>query len=168
MTGQMAYGWKPGPPIDIPAAVAAAEIERIRQKYGGYFTIRDGVEESKDEDAVFHHKLEWDDVIGGASNRENQLRHIVGRVVVFNTGPEVPNEPVRAYVSVKTPGEGPRFTTFAYAMSVPNLRQQVLANALQDMRAFMQKYANYAELAGVVSAMEAARETVEKTIKPAE
>ena len=155
MTAQMVYAYKQARGIPVPADVAGAELSRIRTEQGRFFTPAAVVHASRPEDAPLHPVFEWDDRKAAAAHREEQAKSLIRNVVVVN--PDKPEQaPFRAFVSVQLEDEGHRYTTVAHAMSVPDLREQVLAQAQVDMRSFERKYQRFMDLSEVARAFERA------------
>lgn len=155
-----AYAWKTNFRSSIAPQVAGNEISRIRAKYGGFFTPAQFVAEETRADAPLHVMLEWDDTKCGVKYREVQARSIIDHIVVVEQ--EKPrDEWVRAFVSVRTE-EGPRFSSSAYVFSVPDLRDDILAQARRDMDIFERKYGQYLALSDTIAAFDAALDRAKK------
>lgn len=151
----MVYAYKQARGIPVPAGVAGSELSRIRAEQGRFFAPAAVVHASRPEDAPLHPVFEWDDRKAAAAHREEQAKYLIRNVLVVN--PEKPEQqPMRAFVSVELEGEGHRYTTVAHAMSVPDLREQVLAQAQADMQAFARKYQRFMDLSEVARAFERA------------
>ena len=136
----------------ITADEAAAELERIRQKYG----VLDPslvVEESRHEENVLHKIFCWDDERAAELYRKQQARNLIRniRVIVTNKNVDIA---VRAFVNVR-PMAG------AYRSYMPT--QEVIENdeaykdlleqARGDMEDFITKYAQIEELNPVKAEM---------------
>ena len=161
MANQMAYAWKPNSRLSIPAGIAGAEIERIRQERAGFFTPASLVEASRPADAPLHPAFEWNDRKAASAYREVQASHMIRSIVVLNSGdPE--GEPLRAFVSVKREDDGHCYTSMVYAMKHPDMREYVLSEALREMHQFERKYANLVEFASVIREIRRTRTKVEK------
>src|SRR6476469_473548 len=156
------YSWKPGTQVPVSAAVAGQEINRIRTAHGGFFKPEDVVKESRSPDAPLHPAFEWDDTIAAEAYRVEQAGYIIrGLVVRPMNDPDAP--PIRPIVSiVKEDDDGGKpthyYTSTVFALSEPELRQQVLANALRDMQIFETKYSNLIEMSEVIKVMGRVRE----------
>lgn len=136
----------------ITADEAAAELERIRKKYGALDPAM-VVEESRHEENVLHNIFCWDDEKAAALYRTKQAQKLIQdiRVVVVNENVEVA---VRAYVNVR-PAAG------CYRQYIPT--QEVIKNeeaykdlleqARADMENFVTKYAQIEELNQVKASM---------------
>lgn len=158
-----AYAWKHNSRHKIQAQVAGEEISRIRDDRGLFFTPSDIVEEASPDDAILHPEFEWDDEKAAHEYRKDQARHLIDHVVVVKVDTE-PQDFVRAFVSIRTE-EGPRYTETAYAFSVPDLREDVLSQAMADMRTFERRYHQYLDLAKVMDMARLAISKARKRIK---
>jgi hypothetical protein len=165
LSKKMAYNfsWKPGTQVPVSAPVAAKELERIRIDRGGFYQPQDIVDESRPDEAPLHPVFEWDDSIAAEAYRVDQARYIIrGIVVQTMNGPDEPH--IRPIVSiVKDDDEGRRahfYTATFSALEEPDLREQILANALRDAQAFCNKYSNLEELSHVFYAVEQFKEAM--------
>jgi hypothetical protein len=154
---QMVYGYKDKARFPVSPQVAGEEITRIRAEHAGFFTPGALVVASMPSDAPLHSVFEWDDSAAAVAYRNDQAKALIRSVVVVNSN-DPATEPVRAFVSVIPPDQDrPSYTTIAAAMSDADLREQVLGQALADIRAFERKYSRFLDLSGVVAAFESAR-----------
>ena len=131
---------------------------RIKDACGEFFTPAAVVDASRAKTAPLHVAFEWNNKVAGAAWRENQaaylIRHIVAVVEEVNNTDDAP---IRAFVSVVPErGEKPCYTSTDHAFSTPDLREQVLARALSDMKAFERRYAAYIDLSEVSAAFRVA------------
>jgi len=128
------------------------ELELIRRKHKGILNPKDVVEFARNSDTALHQEFEWNDKIAGDAYRILQAREVIRTRVTVLT-PDT--KPVRAYVSLpndrKSNGGYRRIND---VLEKPAWREQLLKNAMADMRAFQTKYAVLKELANVFSAMQ--------------
>ena len=128
------------------------ELETIRRKHKGVLNPRDVVEFARNSDTALHQEFEWNDKIAGDAYRILQAREVIRTRVTVLT-PDT--KPVRAYVSLpndRKPNGG--YRRINDVLEKPAWREQLLKNAMADMRAFQTKYAVLKELASVFSAMQ--------------
>ena len=136
----------------ITADEAAAELERIRQKYG---TLDPSlvVEESRHEENVLHKIFCWDDERAAELYRRQQARDLIRniRVIVTNKNVEVA---VRAFVNVR-PAEGTYRSYMPTQEVIKNdeAYKDLLEQARNDMEDFITKYAQIEELNPVKAEM---------------
>jgi hypothetical protein len=147
------FTWKPGTQVPVSASVAGKELDRIRTSRGGYFKPEDVVDESRPANAPLHNVFEWNDTVAAEAYRVDQARYIIRGIVVRPMNdPDAP--PIRPIVSIvkEDDNEKPQhyYTGMAYALSEPDLRKQVLANALRDAQIFKDKWSQLTELSGVI------------------
>lgn len=112
--------------------------------------------------SALHNHLEWNDEAAGHEYRLNQCRRLMSLYVVV-----LPNvsEPVRAYVSLsrdRVKGGG-GYRRIEVVMKNPDMRAELLEQALYDLDRMKVKYATLVELAGVW----AARDKIKKRRKKA-
>lgn len=143
----MVYEWKSRADVPVPAQIVGERLEQVRVQNNGRLTPRAIVEDARPDSSPLHAAFEWNDAEAAECWREEQARYLVRQLVV--TMPErQTSEPVRAFVSVER-GPGPYYTSTAAAMSDEDLREQVLGNALYELRAWRRKYSGLVELAAL-------------------
>ena len=145
----MIYQWRVNGLVPVPANVAGAEFERIAEEKGR-LDPEDVVEASKSEDAPLHCCFEWDDAEAAREYRLVQAKDLIRLIVTIPEKKDDDNpEPVRAFISTRQYGYQPLTTV----LSVPDLREEMLRNAMRDMEAFTAKYKNYSELEPIIGAI---------------
>jgi len=128
------------------------ELETIRRKHKGILNPKDVVQFARNSDTALHQEFEWNDKIAGDAYRILQARELIRTRVTVLT-PD--SKPVRAYVSLpndRKPNGG--YRRINDVLEKPAWREQMLQNAMADMRAFQVKYAVLKELANVFAAMQ--------------
>ncbi|GAC1339750.1 MAG: hypothetical protein NVSMB20_16000 [Bradyrhizobium sp.] len=152
----------------VPAPVAAAEIQRVSSAAGGEFTPGLLVVASRPARAPLHGVFEWDDARAAEAYRVEQAKALIRNIVVVSEQEEIGTS-VRAFVSVVSRSvDHAVYVPVDVAMSEPDYRAQVLANALRDMEAFSAKYRHLCELDEAFSGMAKARRRIKKALQPAE
>lgn len=145
------YEWKV-PIFQVPAQVAGEHIEELEERFG-VITPKILLDDSRPEDAVLHSCYEWDDSKAAEKYRLYQSKKIMGNLVVAQIK-EVPDkEPpkfVRAYVSVEERNESAQYVSVTKALSEEYTRQQVLKNAMAELRMFERKYRGYLDVSGIL------------------
>lgn len=129
-------------------------LKEIADANDGELRAIDVVNAAAVPESPLHSQFEWDDTKASHAFRLQQARQLI-RVQVQYIGPVNDPQLSRVYVSltpdrVKLHGG---YRVLTDVMSVEGMRQQVLADALEDMRRFSAKYAHLTELAGVIDAM---------------
>jgi hypothetical protein len=155
----MVYRWRDGYRASVNAQVAGERLAEIREENGGHLTPADVVEDARPEDAPLHPEFTWDDEVAAENWRQDEARRLIRSVeVVVET--HAPGEQPKAtigYVHVDLPDDGPVYVTSARAMSEPELREQVLADAISAFEALRRRYEHLAELADVFAAIDRTR-----------
>lgn len=143
------YGWK-DKRIGGDPTIVARHLHGLERKYG----ILDAavvVEDARDAESPLHRYFQWDNNVAAEEYRLEQARRLL-RAVVMDS-PARPNETIRAFLMVETDSAGGYVNTVR-AMSDVVLREQVLARARTELKAFKTKYAHLRELAAVIAAIE--------------
>lgn len=141
-----AYQWKAGSRIKASAQKVGEVCERLERK--GELTPRALVDASRRKGSALHDLFEWDDKVAAEKYRETQAAYIIRSIEVVTVGT---SEPVRAFVSVSTEGQARTYVNVECALSVESTRDEVLARALEELKAFERKYSNLEELANVLA-----------------
>ena len=146
------YGYK------VPASTVGAEFEKIEKQYGSV-TSELVLQSATPEDSPLHEIFEWDDSKAAHSYRLQQAT-----VLICNLSCEVETEnelkPIvaRAYIDVSGNTKG-SFVNVKAAFQNQDSRELVLQRALNELKAFQEKYKNLLELADLFSVID---ELVEK------
>ena len=150
--------WKAGTQIPVKAEVACAAIVDLQKRLGkDSVTARELLDASRDENAPLHNCFEWDDSVAAEKYRLTQARHIISSVEIIIRRESDQPIVTRAFLNVKPPlpkVEG-CFVSSDVVMTTPAYLNQVLKNALSELRAFQKKYQAYQELTGVFKAIDA-------------
>lgn len=144
------YKWKSGSRVSADAQKVGEVCERLERK--GNLTPKALVDASRRKNAALHDLFEWDNEIAAEKYRETQASYLIRSIEIVATGT---SEPVRAFVSVTANVETTERTyiNVERALSTNGTREEVLAIALAELRAFERKYANLEELASVLAAI---------------
>ena len=130
------------------------EIIRLEDKNGGLLRPGDLVEAARPVSSPLHPEFEWDDSEAAEKYRLEQARKLLRvRLVIIETA-DGPKQ-TRAYVSL-TP-ERTNHGGYRPIVSVLNdsvMRNQLISDALDDLRRFKIKYAALNELAEIFSAID--------------
>lgn len=149
----MVYKWREGSRWKISAAVVGERIEMLRNEHGGTLDADHIVQDARDPESPLHGMFEWNDTEAARQFRLSQARTIICNIMV------VPEEnpavgPQRAFVNVVE--ERRTFTSMERAMSMPELRRQVVKAAMNEAKAWRRRYAAYKELARIFEAIDEA------------
>lgn len=146
----MVYAWKWGAPV--PAQAAGERLEALEREHG-QITPKLVLDDARDEGALLHPCFEWDDETAAELYRERQAGFLIRNLTVRVEREDKPPLPVRAFVSVETE-ESRAFVGTIRALSEAETRAQVLQEALQSLQVFRTKYEAFAELSGVIAAID--------------
>lgn len=141
-----AYEWKISGLYKVDAQTAGEEFDRIYSKHGA-LNPSDVVEESRPKTAPLHDCFEWNDRAAADKYREIQARHMIQAITV--TSDEMPQEPVRAFVSVEK-----TYRPISVVLESKDMTDELLNAALRELRTFELKYRNLQQLAPVFEAIE--------------
>lgn len=139
------YKWKPYAHVKIDAQAAGEVLEAARIRNNGQLTPRAVVEEAKPDDSPLHDHFEWRDDVAAQKYREDQAAYLI-RMIAMEV--EEAKEPVRAFVNVRM-GDSQAYTSTVVAMADPDLRAQVLAQAMRELVSWRQRYSELEQLAEV-------------------
>lgn len=150
--------FKQGARQPVKAETAFNELERIRGAHDGALLPATIVEESRPEDAPLHKVFEWDDDIAAQKYREDQARTLVRSIEVVRK--EAPSIQSRAYeISAVRLGSGEEGDTARVYRAVediladPLAKEQLMADAMRDAKAFQKRYGALHELEEVFDAI---------------
>jgi len=138
----------------VSAQVAGDTLTKIKKKNKGALTPEKVVEESRNKDAPLHDCFIWNNTEAANLYREERARHLIRSVqVVIEDYDEGESVPVRAFVHVEG-DDSPRYVSTKDALSDPELRQEVLERAMNDLRSWRERYKELNELADIFMAMD--------------
>ena len=144
----MVYKWREGYRASVKAQVAGERLDAIREENGGHLTPADVVEDARPEDSPLHPEFTWDNEEAAEKWREDEARRLIRSVcVVVEDAQTGDARPTQGYVHVDLPDASPVYVTTARAMSEPEMREQVLADAINAFEALRRRYEHLAELA---------------------
>lgn len=161
------YEWNHGANYRVPADVAAAIFEGIRER-DGTLTPEAIVAVSQAPDAPLHNEFEWDDQAAATAYRRDQAKGMIRHMVVVHRHPETSAEiPTRLYVSLNQL-TGARQAAGHYAvvhdvLADEGQRQALLEQARHDLERWRERYKHLRELAGAREAVEQALEALAAT-----
>ena len=141
------YKWKSGARLVGDPQMVGEQLARIEKR--GALTPKAVVDASRRSNAPLHDYFEWRDDVAADKYREVQAKEIIRSVELVIEG----SEPTRAFVSVTLEGGERSYVNVEAALSVQQTRDEVLATALSELRAFERKYSTLAELAEVIEAI---------------
>jgi hypothetical protein len=132
------------------------ELERITKANGGVLKAEDVVDTARSKKSPLHEYFDWEDGEAAQKWRLHQARQLI-RVTVRVITPAKP--PVRVFVSLRADreddGGGYRFLTAV--LSDSERRNQLLTDALAELKTFEVKYRELVELADVFVSIQKTR-----------
>ena len=133
------------------------ELEYISDQNNGVLRPIDVIEYAKDENTALHNCFEWDDSKAAHEHRLWQARQVIRVHVTVLPGS---NDPVRAYVSLKTDryASGGGYRTISAVLQDKNMRDQMLREALEEFSVYEDKYNRLSELKPIFNAAKKVRQ----------
>lgn len=134
-------------------ATVADELLIISKEHGGILRPVDVVEYAKNPDTALHSKFTWDDTVAAHEYRLWQARQVI-RVSVHYLKAAKRN--TKVFVSLKTDRHqaGGGYRTTVNVMKSPELRDQLLNEALEELERIKDKYQHLSELASVFAELD--------------
>lgn len=167
----MRYAWKKGSRIKGDADEVGRELQRI-EGGAGHLTPLTVLSHATQGASLLHPYFEWDDSKAGPLYREEQARHLL-RSIVIRIEREPEQEPlvVRAFHPVTTSSDSDDEEERSYVNTVriwsePDLRAQVLSRAVAEIQALEKRYAEYAELTPLWTALREIESTLVASKEP--
>lgn len=163
------YSWKPGYSYKVSASTVGNALKKIEEEEGTV-SAKGFLEYSRSEDSETHSMFEWRDDVAAEKYRLSQAGQIINQLaieIVYTDDPTPKNVNVKledeskkqivsAYVNVvpKSTKASASFVNTLSALESEEFKEQVLANALSELRAFRHKYGTLKEVASIVSEIE--------------
>ncbi len=150
------------------SSAIAAELHAIAEANNGKLRPVDVVEAARPKNSVLHSRFEWDDSEAAERYRLWQARQLIS-VTVEYFGAVDNQKSSRVFVSL----ESDRKTDDGYrninvVMKDPSMREELLSNALDEMRRFQQRYKDLTELTKVFLAMNSVATKSKKKLRQRE
>jgi hypothetical protein len=133
-------------------AAVYAELEQVSAANGGLLVPRKVVDFAADRKTALHDCFEWNNHKAGDEYRLWQARELI---TVFVTVVGKDEQPVQAFVSLRTDRAKTDggYRSIVDVMTDKEMRQQLLADALDDAERWQAKYASLTELVPVFQAL---------------
>lgn len=145
------YSWRSGTRIKAEAQIVGETLQRLSTENGDSLTARVVVDAARPFDSPLHGCFEWDDLRAAELFRETQARHVISSIRVLDN--ERGSQTVtRVFVNVvENVGDDlqRRYVPLARVATDADLYRQVLNRAANDLRAFEDRYAQFATIATV-------------------
>lgn len=145
------YEYKMPGLIKAPAEVAGEICQRLSESEAG-LTPATLLDASRDADSPLHNEFEWRDNVAAEKYRLQQAQKIILNLRIKVERQDGTVESERGFVI--TPGGKSAYVTLSAALSNEKWRQNLLAQAKEEMMIFMSKYRRLEELAEVNTAIQ--------------
>jgi len=152
----MVYEWKK-PLYKVKPQDVGQYLDSISQRDGG---IKPSVivEEASELEALLHTCFEWDNTEAAQKYREDQARAIVRNLVVVHFSEDRQDDPprTRAFVHVSTQEDGgrnPRYLGIKSVLDNTQMREDLIEQAMRELKSFQAKYEGILELAELMDAI---------------
>lgn len=117
-------------------------------------TPEDVVDDAKKKNAPYHDYFEWDDSVAGHEYRLNQARVMLRSIeveVVLESGDI---QKTRAFHCIVVNGDEKEYVSQSQVFSNAEWSAQIVEKAMNEARAWCQRYRQYSALAGVCNTLE--------------
>lgn len=139
------YEWKQGSRIKADVNVVGKVCEELEKE--GRLNAQELVNVSRDTNAPLHDLFEWDDKVAAEKYRYVQAQEIIRSIVVRQVDKPITT---RAFSSISSK----QYVSTAKALSKKDTRRILLRNAMNELKAFKNKYQNLKELDVVINAID--------------
>ena len=126
------------------------ELRKIADGNNGILMPEAVIHAARPKDSPLHSQFEWNNSKAAHAHRLWQARHLI-RVCVEML-PKV-NVPTEVFVSLRSDRENGGYRVQAEVLSDKDMRQELLSDALAELRMFSAKYQRLKELASVFRAI---------------
>lgn len=141
--GQQAWRFK------VEAQVAGELLEDLSERNAGSLSARLLLNESRPEQAPLHGEFEWNNELAAEAHREEQARKILRSIVTVRQDSAGEEIQVRAYYALHEPNAQRSYMPLARVLSDDDLRNELLGQALNDLRKMQYRYGSLKELADI-------------------
>ena len=148
------WSFRKGSRIKADPTVTGEYLESLEAKHAGGITPKILLVDARKKKSPLHDEFEWDDTVAAELHREEQARYILRHIEVMLVLAPKDSLPVRAFAHVETAG-APGYVNIEAVLSTLDYRDQILDQALSELRSFRRKYADLKELAEVFAALDA-------------
>ena len=164
--GKKFYKATKGAPFTQEKAQIYGEcLDDIAKEKNGTVKPNDVVEEGRKKNSPLHDYFDWNDGSAGEKYRLYQARQLINHITVVVKYEDKEQEQ-KAFFSVnETPNEKETNKTYVMmerVLSEPELREQVLNQALKEIEYWQRKYVEYTELSKIFVAIEITKRRLNK------
>jgi len=134
------FYWTPGSRIKTGAQIIGEEIDRISNGQGN-ITVEQYIEHATSPQSPLHNTITWDRNIAAHEWNKVEARTIL-RSLLYN---ELPGDKPRRFV-YKVSDDSGKYTKTSEILINPDMRQQLITNAITELENFVNKYNHITEL----------------------
>jgi hypothetical protein len=131
------------------------ELELVRANNGGVLQAEDVVEFARNKRTALHEEFEWDDSLAAQQHRIEQARRVIRLTLTVVESP-AGTQAIPMYVSLvsdrQQPGGG--YRPLVDVMSAEDMREELLRQALGDLKSVRKRYEQLQELRPIFRAIE--------------
>lgn len=150
------------------AKIYGKELDRIAEENDGQLKPADVLEIAKDKENPLHNYFEWNNNKAAERHRIEQARHLLNHITVVIKYDHKQREQ-KAFFSVNsTPKENQKnkiYVTMERVLSEPELREQILVEAIEEIEYWQERYKIYRELTSIFTAIRKAKKRIIKKRK---
>jgi hypothetical protein len=140
-------------PVTNPKVIT--ELKQLAARHGGELPPEVVVDAARSKRSALHSIFPWDDTVAAHQYRLHIARNLLRVVVSYEQVDKEKTIPCRVFVSLTPDREsGAGYRVMHAVLTDAELRRQLLADALAEMKRFALKYRKLDELAGVFAAMD--------------
>jgi len=149
----MIYKWKMHGLGNVKAQAVGNEIEFLIKQNGGTIIPSTIVKAAQNNVSPLHPCFEWDDRKAAIAYREEQAQYILRQIVIVEN--EDSDDPVivRAFAHITTDDNEGYYTTIKHATEEPELYENILEQAIAELKAAKEKYKTLDKLKDVWDAI---------------
>ena len=131
------------------------ELELVRTNNGGVLQAEDVVEFARNKRTALHEEFEWDDSLAAQQHRIEQARRVIRLTLTVVESP-AGTQAIPMYVSLvsdrQQPGGG--YRPLVDVMNADDMREELLRQALSDLKSVRKRYEQLQELRPIFRAIE--------------
>lgn len=142
-----------GTRLPVPSQVAIGALVAIAARNGGRIVPAEVVAAAKPPRHPLHGCFTWDDTVAAQKHREEEARRLIRAVVVREMDGDTLEEPVRAYVNIRTL-EDSDYRSVVDVLADDELAEKLLARALAEARSWNRRYRSLQQLWEVCRAID--------------
>ncbi|MBQ6599980.1 MAG: hypothetical protein IJH79_20740 [Lentisphaeria bacterium] len=154
-----AYRWASGSRHRVSPEIAGSVCDQLAKDNN--LCAQSLVDVSRPESAPLHNEFEWDDAKAGEEWRKAQAGNVIRHLIIVREEPETKEEqtPIRAFFKIEH--DDPHYTPVEIIIRKEDTRNALIAQAINELKAFRRKYAAISELAKLFESIDSEMEQIE-------